>query len=103
MSVQPMATDLLDHPARRAWVRLCPGQGEPVAIERLQKKKKGKVYLLRRAGPGGADIVAKCSSPDRIRHERTIYECVLPSLTVPTVRYHGCVEESDGARGWLFL
>jgi Phosphotransferase enzyme family len=103
MSSQILTTDLLGHPARRAWMRLSSKHGEPVAIERLQKKKKGKVYRLHGAGPDGADIVAKRSSPERIDHERTIYEYILPSLPVPTPRYHGCVEEPDGAYWWLFV
>jgi hypothetical protein len=103
MSLQEVSTDRLDHPALRAWVRAGATLGEPVAIERLQKKKKGKVYRLRHAGPDGNDIVAKRSSPERIWHERLIYEAILPLLPLPTVRYHGCVEEPDGAAWWLFL
>jgi hypothetical protein len=103
MTTPPLSTDVLDHPAVRAWVRLSPGLGAPVGIERLQKKKKGRAYRLHRAGPDGADIVAKRSSPQRIDHERTIYECILPLVPVPTVRYHGHVKEPDGAYSWLFL
>jgi len=72
-------------------------------IERLQKKKKGVVYRLMGAGPGGSDVIAKMSSRARVARERSIYELVLPTLAIPTVHYYGFVEEPDHKNGWLFL
>jgi hypothetical protein len=95
--------NLLEHPAVRAWAKLQPTQVEPAAIERLQKKKKAVVYRLKGAGPGGSDIIAKQSTPERLLKERVIYEEILPALPVSTVRYYGFVEEPDGGRCWLFL
>jgi hypothetical protein len=95
--------NLLEHPAVRAWARLQPAQVKPAAIERLQKKKKAVVYMLKGAGPGGSDIIAKQSSPERLLKERVIYEEVLPALPVSTVRYYGYIEEPDDGRCWLFL
>jgi hypothetical protein len=61
------------------------------------------VYRLDGVGPGGSDVIAKCSSPERIRTEQLIYEEVLPGLPLPAVRYYGVVDESDAGRCWLFL
>ena len=96
-------TNLLEHPAVKAWAKLQPERVEPSAIERLQKKKKGVVYRLKGVGPGGSDIVAKWSSPERLLKERIIYEEVLPALPVSTVRYYGFIEEPDDRCCWLFL
>ncbi|MBA2439816.1 MAG: phosphotransferase [Thermoleophilaceae bacterium] len=91
-----------DHPAMRAWRRL-RGQSSAasVAVETLQKRKKGKVYLLAGAGPGGQDVVAKWSSGERVRREALAYERVLPSLPVSRVRHHGTLAAEDG--WWLFV
>ena len=67
------------------------------------KKKKGVVYRLKGVGPGGSDIIAKWSSPERLLKERIIYEEVLPALPVSTVRYYGFIEETDDRCCWLFL
>jgi hypothetical protein len=96
-------TNLLEHPAVKAWAKLQPEQVEPAAIERLQKKRKGVVYRLKGVGPGGSDIVAKRSSPERLLKERIIYEHVLPALPISTVRYYGFIEEPNDECCWLFL
>jgi aminoglycoside phosphotransferase (APT) family kinase protein len=103
MSKRLVGTDLVGHPAAQAWARLRPGRAGPTAVVRLQKKAKGVVYRLEGAGPGGSAIIAKHSSPERIHRERAVYEQVLPALPVPTVRYHGFVEEPGGEGCWLFL
>jgi len=96
-------TDLLKHPAVEAWAKLLPERVEPTGIETLQKKRKGSVYRLEGVGPGGSDVIAKRSSPERLLTERTIYERVLPALPVATVRYYGFVEEPDEGCCWLFI
>jgi hypothetical protein len=83
---------LLEHPAIEAWAKLQPERVTPTGIARLQNKIKGCVYRLEGVGPGGSDVIAKCSSPERIRVERTIYEQVLPGLPISAVRYYGCIE-----------
>src|SRR5262249_28376968 len=95
--------DPREHPAVRAWAGLHPGPVEATGVEKLQKKGKGQVYRLAGVGPGGTAVIAKRSSPERIRGERTVYETVLPDLRVPTVRYLGAVEEPGGTGAWLFL
>lgn len=103
VTVQSPGSDLLEHPAVKAWAQLRPERVEPSAIERLQKKKKGFVYRLEGVGPGSSAIIAKRSSPARILQERTIYERVLPRLAIPAVRYHGFIEEPEEGCCWLFL
>src|SRR5687768_9355579 len=98
-----LQADLLEHPAVRAWARLRHESVEPSGIARLQKKRKGHVYRLEGIGPGRSDVIAKCSSPERIRTEQFIYEQVLPDLPLSAVRYYGVAEESDAGRCWLFL
>jgi hypothetical protein len=94
---------LLEHPAVRAWAKLRPGARRPTAVVRLQKRTKATVYRLEGAGPGGSDLIAKRSSPERVHRERAVYEEVLPLLPVRTVRYHGFVEGPDGEGCWLFV
>jgi len=99
-------TNLLEHPAVRAWAKLQPGRGQsaaPAGIGRLQKKKKGLVYRLEGLGPGGSDIIAKRSSPERLLKERIIYEQILPALPISTVRYYGFIEDPEDECCWLFL
>jgi hypothetical protein len=102
-TVQLSRADLLEHPAVRAWARLRPESVEPSGIARLQKKRKGHVYLLQGVGPGGSDVIAKCSSRERIRTEQYIYEEVLLDLPLSAVRYYGVVDEGEAGRCWLFL
>src|SRR5574341_2599464 len=96
-------TNLLEHPAVRAWAKLRPERLDPTGIERLQKKRKGIVYRLEGVGPGGSDVIAKRSSPERLLRERIIYEQVMPALPISTVRYYGFIEEPDEECCWLFL
>jgi hypothetical protein len=103
MSEHLAGTEVVGHPAVQAWARLHPGRAEPAGVVRLQKKGKGTVYRLQGAGPGGPDVIAKRSSPERIHRERAVYEEVLPALSVATVRYRGYVEEPGGGACWLFL
>lgn len=96
-------TNLLEHPAVKAWAKLRSEHVEPAAIERMQKKRKGVVYRLKGAGPGGSDVIAKRSSPERLLKERIIYEQVLPALSISIVSYYGFIEEPDESYCWLFL
>jgi hypothetical protein len=103
MTKQLLRTNLREHPAVKAWARLRPEWGQPTAIVRLQKRAKGQVYRLEGVGPGGAAVIAKRSSSDRIQRERAVYEHTLPALPVPALGYYGSVEEPEEGCGWLFL
>jgi hypothetical protein len=94
-----------DHPAVRAWGQLRPG-AEPAGVELLhgeEETKKRTVYRLEGAGPDGSAVIAKRCPSEPARVERTLYEEVLPQLPVPTLTYHGLVEEPGGTFCWLFL
>jgi hypothetical protein len=119
-----MQTDVLEHPAVKAWIRLQPNCFEPKSIEILDKQKRAWlsfqpewleyesmeslqerkfVYRLKGVGPEGSAVIAKqCEQVAGIT-ERTIYKEILFRLPVPTPRYYGFVEEPDGALCWLFL
>ena len=104
MRHRPPTTERADHPAVSAWTRLS-GRTAPALtrVETLQKKRKGVVYRLTGVGPGGSDVVAKRSSPERIRREALAYEQVLPTLAVPGVRYYGMLADADSEDAWLLL
>jgi hypothetical protein len=103
--------DLQEHPAVRAWSALMNCQARPVAIERLQKRKKAQVYRLVGAGPGPgcaadsatADVIAKCSSRERISMEHVIYERVLPALPIRAVTCYGSYSAPGCDECWLFV
>jgi len=119
-----MQTDLLEHPAVKAWVKLQPDRVEPESLEILdtQKRvwrrfqsewfeseiieslrKRTFVYRLKGVGSEGSAVIAKqCEQVAGIT-ERTIYKEILFRLPVPTPRYYGLVEEPDGEFCWLFL
>ena len=96
------AVSLAEHPAAVAWAALHGGRPRPTAVQRLQKKKKAQVYRLVGAGPGGGDVVAKCSSPQRIAAEQDVYERVLAGLPVSAAGYYGSLEGPERTECWLF-
>jgi hypothetical protein len=98
-----LRTDLIGHPAVKAWAELCPKRVEPQQIEILKEKAKGAVYRLAGVGPRNSAVIAKRCRQERAVIERPVYEEVLSRLPVPAVRYYGCVEEADGRFWWLFL
>jgi ATP-binding cassette subfamily B protein len=96
------------HPAVAAWSRLHPGGPMPERITALRPKNPGqgqktKVYRLEGAGPAGSAVVAKRRRNLDADMERAVYEDILPSLTVPSLRYYGSVEDSEAGYRWLFL
>src|SRR2546430_12846929 len=51
-------------------------------------------------------VIAKWSQRSQRAHaliERTVYEEILPGLSVPSLHYYGFLEDSDVDRCWLFL
>jgi hypothetical protein len=101
-----MPTDILEHPAVKAWGKLQLACLEPHKIETLKTEKKAKkttVYRLVGIGPQGSAVVAKRCRQDKALVEQVIYENVLPHLPTPTLRYYGCVVDAEDASGWLFL
>lgn len=97
-------TDPLAHPAVMAWSRLRPARVEPVGIDLLKEEaRKSVVYRLQGVGQGGGAVVAKCSRRAKALTERTVYEEILPALSVPALHYYGFAEDTDGDFCWLFM
>ena len=98
-----LQTDLLEHPAVKAWSRLLPERVEPESVEILREKKKSAICRLEGVGLAGSAVIAKrCEQADAVI-EQTIYEEVLPRLPITAPYYYGLVEEPDGNFCWLFL
>jgi len=96
-------TDLAEHPAVRAWSGLSPARALPDHLVVLKRKADGAVVRLAGVGPEGRAVIAKRCRFDKAAIERAIYEQVLPRLPLPTLDYHGFVDEEDGLFVWLFL
>ncbi len=101
-ALQVLRTDLIQHPAVRAWGKLLPGRVEPECIEIIRERRKSAVYRLKGVGLGGATVIAKRRPMAIGSIERTIYEEVLPHLLVPALHYYGFTKEDDTCC-WLFL
>jgi len=63
---------------------------------------KSTIYRLEGAGECGATVIAKKCRRQRGQIERTIYELVLPKLSLPYPRFLGMANDDDGSC-WLFL
>jgi len=98
------AHPLMRHPAVQAWRRLYP-DSVPDRITPLRVRiRKPTVYQLEGAGPAGVNVIAKHWSREADpRVERTVYEEVLPRLSVPSLHYYGFVADSDDESSWTFL
>ena len=101
-TLEIVRTNLLEHPAVRAWSKLLPGRVEPESVEILQERQKSAVYRLHGVGPGGSTVIAKRCERATALIERTIYEEVLPHLPITALHYYGFTEEDD-TFCWLFL
>src|SRR5206468_3461114 len=102
-----LASDLLGQAAVKAWGKLRPGRPRPGRVEVLHGRRckawKRVICRLEGAGPAGAAVIAKRCPAAHAARERTIYVEILPHLPVPTLHYHGCVEDADEQFCWLFL
>jgi hypothetical protein len=98
-----LKTDLLEHPAGKAWVDFHSKQSELNQIEVLTKKDKGAVYRLAGVGPNNSAVIAKRCKSEKAMIEQIIYEEVLPYLSVSTPNFYGFTKERDGIFWWLFL
>jgi hypothetical protein len=75
----------------------------PDAVDVLKTGKGGKTsaYRLWGLGPGGGGVIVKCGSAAALEFERSIYQEMLPSLPLPSLRCCGFLEA--GSTAWLFL
>lgn len=96
-------TNLVDHPATKAWYELGLDRIEPEAIVALKEHDKSAVYRLEGVGPAGGCIIGKRCKRATATVERVIYEEILPCLPIPALHYYGFIEESEEEFCWLFL
>ena len=101
-TIKVIQTDLLDHPAVRAWHELQSNRAKPEEIAILKDKRHSSIYRLRGVGPRGGAVIAKRCQRSTGVIERTIYQDVLPYLPVAALRCYGFLEREDG-QSWLFL
>src|SRR5260370_31672920 len=103
-AIEAAETDLLEHPAVKAWGKLTPTHARPPRVVMLKPdKKRSAVYRLENAGPTGSSVIAKRTRLTNIAIELHVYREVLPRLPIRTLRCYGFVEDQDPAFGWLFL
>jgi thiamine kinase-like enzyme len=93
---------LTGHSAVAAWSEFSGEPVDPTHIEVLRHGRKSATYRLVGAGPGGAPIIAQRSQIAKALIERTVYEQILPHVSVTSPRYYGFREESPEF-AWLFL
>ena len=103
-------SDLLEHPATQAWHQLHISNAKPERIEILKRRPKDQrkdfeklVCRLAGVGPDGSAVIGKRCKRTSAMVERIIYEEFLPYLPVPSLKYFGMVEETNGKFCWLFL
>ncbi len=102
-TIEILRTDLLEHPAVKAWSELQPRRVEPESIAILCEMKKSATYRLEGVGLADSAVIAKrCRQADAVI-EQTIYEEVLPHLPITAIHYYGIVEEPNSEFCWLFL
>ncbi len=91
------------HAAVQAWCQLHPDT-EPVQIVPLRvRKRKSNVYRLDGVGPAGAAVIAKQCPRAVGLVEHAVYQDMLPRLGIPSLHYHGFVDQPDTGACWLFL
>jgi hypothetical protein len=92
-----------EHPAVQAWKRLYPKQEEPNLIELLKEERKSCIYRLNGVGPCGAAVIAKRCKAGEAQVEQTIYEEILPNLSISPLTLYGVVDEPGTEFRWFFL
>jgi len=102
-AVSRRPSNVMSHPAAQAWHQLYP-HAAPLQITPLRvRKRKNKIYRLDVAGRAGAAVIAKRCGKETALIERAVYEGILPHAAVPSLGYHGFLEEQDGEHGWIFM
>jgi len=101
---------LLAHPAVQAWSRLkpervIPDQITPADFKPNRTRSNVTVFRLAGVGPGGTDVIAKRCKAAYGLIERTVYERILPHVSVPGPDFYGAVPGGPGEPDvcWLFL
>jgi hypothetical protein len=94
------ASDPLRQSVAHVWRALTQGGVAPLHVTKL---KRGQVYRLHGVGTGGGNVVAKRRRTEALVTERVVYQQLLRSLPLPSLRCYGLVEDHDGVNGWLFM
>src|SRR2546423_15666938 len=89
-----LRSDLLEHPAVKAWSRLQPQSTEPLEIQTL-KRNKSAVYRLAGVGPEDSSVIAKYCRTTTALTEAAVYQEALPRLPLPCLRFYGILEDND--------
>src|SRR5438309_678675 len=102
-AVSERRSNLRKHPAVHAWCQLYP-RDEPLQITSLRiGRKKRMVCRLHGVGQADAAVIAtRCRKRDALI-ERTVYEEILPRLTVPALHNYGFLEVPEGEYCWIFM
>jgi Ser/Thr protein kinase RdoA (MazF antagonist) len=99
-------TETVHHPAAKAWAQTgedLSGLRAVVLLERRNvNQRKSAVYRLDGVGWRGSSVIAKKCRRQPALIERTIYELVLPHLSVPYPALLGTADDDDGISCWLF-
>src|SRR5262249_9509791 len=96
-------TDPLADPSILYWSRLRGTSDAPERIEVLERTTKSTVCRLVGLEAGRRTVIAKrCRAATGIL-EKLVYEEILPRAAMPSLAFHGMIEEPDGAYGWVFL
>jgi len=102
-AVPKRSSNVMSHPAAQAWRQLYP-HAEPLQIAPVRvRRRKNRIYRLDIAGRAGAAVIAKRCGKETARVERAVYEGILPRAAVPSLGYHGFLEEEDGEHCWIFM
>jgi ATP-binding cassette, subfamily B, bacterial len=95
------------HPAARAWAQIGESLSNLRAVVPVERRhvslRKSTVYRLEGAAGRGADVIAKKCRREYGQLECTIYEQVLPTLSVAYPRLLGMANDEDQSSCWLFL
>ena len=90
------------HPVVAAWKAIEALGVSPLSVCRVEARKRDRtVYRL--SFGDGRSIIAKGCRPEVAAVEATVYQRVLPHLSMPTLRYYGTFDEPDSQVTWLFV
>jgi hypothetical protein len=97
------------HPAVLAWRMLGFERSRPtavaalIALGRTRDRSGTAAYRLWMRGGPATTMVAKRMSRAALLIETTVYERILPTLSVSSLRSYGWCLDDDSQSGWIFL
>lgn len=87
-----------------AWRDLAPDRAGPERVEAVTKPAlETTVFRLIGLGEANDAVIAKRCKRSTALVESTIYEAILPRLSVPMLHYYGCTKDREGEFYWLFV